>query len=246
MKRVLLNLLAASLISITLPLMAAEKPADPELAAIHHQLQGVFPGLPADAVTRTPIEGLVQVVYGPNVLYLSTDGRYAIKGEMLDLKTSKNLTEEVKTGMRVKALSAIPESQMVVFAPKNPKHTVTVFTDIDCGYCRKLHNEIDNYMKQGIAIQYLFYPRAGIGSPSYQKAVNVWCSKDRKAAMTKAKSGATLPEKHCDNPVASDYETGQLLGVTGTPAMVTEGGYLLPGYVPAEKLAKILDELDTK
>jgi thiol:disulfide interchange protein DsbC len=244
MKRVLFNLLAVISLSAAMQAWAADKPADPELTALHDQLQAIFPGLPADAVSRSPIDGLVQVVYGPNVLYLSADGRYALKGEMLDLKTSKNLTEEVKTALRVKTLSAIPESQMVVFAPKNPKHTVTVFTDIDCGYCRKLHSEIDNYMKQGIAVHYLFYPRAGIGSPSYQKAVNVWCSKDRQAAMTKAKSGAVLPEKHCDNPVASNFKIGQRVGVTGTPSMVTEGGYLLPGYVPADKLAKILDELD--
>jgi len=245
MKRVFIPLLASFSVLIATLAIAAEKPADPDLVALRNQLQQVFPGLPASAITRTPIEGVVQVIYGPNVIYLSEDGRYALQGSMVDLKTNTNLTEDVKNGLRAKTLSQIPESEMVIFAPENPKHTITVFTDIDCGYCRKLHNEMASYNKKGIAVRYLFYPRAGIGSPSYQKAVNVWCADDRQAAMTKAKSGASLPEKNCENPVASNYEVGQEMGVSGTPAMVTQGGYMLPGYVPADRLAKILDELDS-
>lgn len=245
MKRVFIPLLAMfSVFSATLAI-AAEKPADPDLVALRNQLQQVFPGLPANAITRTPINGVVQVIYGPNVIYLSDDGRYALQGSLIDLQTNTNLTEDVKNDLRAKILSQIPESEMVIFAPKNPKHTITVFTDIDCGYCRKLHNEMASYNDKGIAVRYLFYPRAGIDSPSYQKAVNVWCADDRRAAMTKAKSGATLPEKKCKNPVASNYEVGQVMGVTGTPAMITNSGYMLPGYVPAERLSKILDELDS-
>ncbi len=245
MKRVFILPLAVLSLLISTLIMAAEKPADPDLVALRNQLLQVFPGLPADAITRTPMDGVVQVIYGPNVIYLSDDGRYALQGSMIDLKTNTNLTEDVKNGLRAKILSEIPESEMVIFAPENPKHTITVFTDIDCGYCRKLHHEMASYNKKGIAVRYLFYPRAGIGSPAYQKAVNVWCADDRQAAMTKAKNGATLPDKSCKNPVASNYEVGQMMGVTGTPALVTEGGYLLPGYVPADRLAKILDELDS-
>jgi thiol:disulfide interchange protein DsbC len=245
MKRVLIPMLAVVSLLAASVTIAAEKPADPDLVSLRNQLQEVFPGLPAEAISRTPVDGLVQVIYGPNVIYLSADGRYALQGSLIDLKTNSNLTEDVKNGLRARTLSTIPESEMVIFAPENPKHTITVFTDIDCGYCRKLHNEMASYNQKGIAVRYLFYPRAGIGSPSYQKAVNVWCADDRQAAMTKAKSGAVLPDKNCKNPVASNYEIGQAMGVSGTPAMVTEGGYMLPGYVPAERLSKILDELDS-
>jgi len=134
------------------------------------------------------------------------------------------------------------EENMIIFPAKNSKHTISVFTDIDCGYCRKLHNEIDQYNAKGITVRYLAFPRAGIGSPSYDKAVSVWCEKDRQAAMTRSKSGETLPKASCKNPVAEEYELGQLLGVNGTPALVLDNGSLLPGYVPANRLVRVLNE----
>jgi len=117
-----------------------------------------------------------------------------------------------------------------------------VFTDIDCGYCRKLHGEIDQFNAKGITVRYLAFPRSGIGAPSYNKAVSVWCDKDPQAAMTRAKNGETLPKADCDNPVKEQYELGQLIGVQGTPAIIMEDGALLPGYVPAAKLAAALDK----
>jgi thiol:disulfide interchange protein DsbC len=130
---------------------------------------------------------------------------------------------------------------MVIFAPEEYDHTITVFTDIDCGYCRKLHNEIDAFMAEGIRVRYLFYPRAGLGSPSYQKAVSVWCADDRKQALTDAKAGEPLPEKSCENPVADHMALGEAMGVTGTPAILLENGQLVPGYVPAKRMAAILN-----
>jgi thiol:disulfide interchange protein DsbC len=135
----------------------------------------------------------------------------------------------------------VPESEMVIFGADDAKHTITVFTDIDCGYCRKLHREIDDYNKENIRVRYLFYPRAGVGSPSYDKAVSVWCADDRKQAMTDAKSGKTLESKSCDNPVKGHLVLGELMGVNGTPAIVLESGELLPGYVPAKRMAQMLN-----
>jgi len=131
---------------------------------------------------------------------------------------------------------------MLIFAPKDYKYTVTVFTDIDCGYCRKLHAEIDQYNAKGIRVRYLMFPRAGVGSPSYQKAVNVWCADDRNQALTRSKAGETLEEKQCKNPVADEYALGQMVGVTGTPAIFLADGELVPGYVPADRMESILKE----
>lgn len=129
---------------------------------------------------------------------------------------------------------------MVIFAPAKYDHTVTVFTDTECGYCRKLHREIADYGAQGIRVRYVFFPRAGVGSGSYKEAVSVWCSDDRQRAMTEAKSGKKLAAKSCKNPVKKHMEVGELLGISGTPAIVLESGDLVPGYVPAKRLAEML------
>ncbi len=132
---------------------------------------------------------------------------------------------------------------MIVFSPKEkPRHTLTVFTDIDCGYCRKLHAEMDELNSYGIEVRYMMFPRTGLNTPSYQKAVNVWCAKDQQVSMTKAKAGESIPQANCDNPIASQFDLGQQLGVTGTPALLLGDGSLIPGYRPAKDLAAILDE----
>jgi thiol:disulfide interchange protein DsbC len=131
---------------------------------------------------------------------------------------------------------------MIVFKPKATQHVIYVFTDIDCGYCRKLHSEIDQYLKLGIEVRYLFFPRAGKDSDSYFKAVTVWCAKDRNAALTKAKSGENLARKQCDNPIDEHMALAEAMGANGTPMIVTEKGVIMPGYVPAEQLLKMLEE----
>jgi len=146
--------------------------------------------------------------------------------------------------MPMAAIDKLGEDSMIIFSPKNGKvkHTITVFTDIDCGYCRKLHSAIDEYNELGIRVRYLAYPRAGIGSASYDKAVAVWCAKDRKKAMTQAKNNQSVNSGKCANPVAEHFEMGSKIGVRGTPALVLESGQLVPGYVPPQRLAAILEK----
>lgn len=205
-------------------------------------LQAVLGGTKADAVTNSAIPGLFEVIVGSQILYVSADGRYAIQGDIIDLSARSNLTESRRGALRLQAIGAVGEANMVVFAPAadKVKHSVTVFTDIDCGYCRKLHSEIASYNQYGIKVRYLMFPRAGIGSESYQKAVSVWCSDNRPEALTRAKRGEDIPPKTCDNPVKSQYELGQALGVRGTPSIVLDDGEMIPGYVPPAQLAQIL------
>jgi thiol:disulfide interchange protein DsbC len=118
-----------------------------------------------------------------------------------------------------------------------------VFTDIDCGYCRKLHAQMEEYNANGIAINYMAFPRAGIGSRSYEKAVSVWCADDQQAAMTLAKAGSDPDPKQCDNPIAEQYQLGLSMGVSGTPNMMTQSGQLIPGYVPPEQLRERLEKM---
>jgi thiol:disulfide interchange protein DsbC len=210
--------------------------------AVEAALKKTLPTIKPDAINESPIKGLYEVIVGARMFYVSENGQYLIHGSMIDLATREDLSEKRLSGARLKALDKIGVDNMIVFKPKIAKHLVYVFTDIDCGYCRKLHSEIDNYLREGIEVRYLFFPRAGKDSDSYYKAVTVWCAKDRNAALTRAKSGESLGRKTCKNPIDEHMALANAMGANGTPMIVTEKGLILPGYVPAQELLKTLEE----
>jgi thiol:disulfide interchange protein DsbC len=226
-------------------LLAGPVSADVDQATeeqVRKSLGVVLPGLSPDDVRATPIDNLYEVTFGTRVVYLTGDGRYLVQGKLIDLETRTELTEQRLSELKVAALAKVGEEQMVSYGARDADHTVTVFTDIDCGYCRKLHADMPKYNEQGIRIRYLFYPRAGIGSESYDKAVSVWCADDRHAAMDSAKAGKSVAAKTCDNPVAEHHALGQAMQLQGTPALLLEGGEMVPGYVPPDKLRALLDQ----
>jgi thiol:disulfide interchange protein DsbC len=181
-------------------------------------------------------------VNGADILYVSADGKFALAGDLFDIASEDNLSEKRRRELRLALVNTVPETQMVIFGPRTARHTVTVFTDIDCAYCRKLHAEISRYNQLGIRVRYLFYPREGPDSESWEKAVAVWCSPNRNDAMTRAKKGEKIGSPKCaSNPVAKDYELGRDVGLRGTPAIVMPDGDLLPGYVPPDMLLKRLE-----
>lgn len=204
-------------------------------------LSGLVPGVAPDSIRPAQAGGLYEVMYGPLLVYLSADGRYMFRGDMVDLTDRRNLSEERRSQARAQAVDKLGEDKMVVYAPDQTRHTISVFTDIDCPYCVKLHREVPELNKKGVKVRYLAYPRAGIGSPSYKKAVSVWCADDPRKAMTDAKLKKVVEPRECENPVAEEYELGNHLGVTGTPTIVMEDGTLLPGYVPAGQLVRALE-----
>ena len=214
----------------------ADKGADE--AAIRKAL----PGLQIDSIDPAPIAGFYEVVVGSHVVYVSADGRYMLQGDLIDLNTRLSLTEPRRRAAQRAAIESLGEDKMILFKPEKVKHKVTVFTDIECGYCRKLHSEIDQYLGEGIEVRYLMYPRAGVGSSAYKKAVAVWCADDRNSALTEAKAGKSIEMKTCDNPVDEHMELAASLGLRGTPFIVLENGQVQPGYVPAKQLARLLDE----
>jgi len=181
------------------------------------------------------------VIMGPNLYYATDDGKYIFQGSLIDLDTRVDLSAQRLKGIRLGLLKKVKEKDMIIFPAARQRHVITVFTDIDCGYCRKLHKEIKQYTSRGISVHYLSFPRTGLNTPSYYKAEAVWCSKDRKDALTRAKLGEKVTAPKCDNPVRMEMQLGDELGVTGTPAIFLEDGTLLPGYVPAAKLAAELD-----
>jgi thiol:disulfide interchange protein DsbC len=223
---------------IIAPASAPAGKAGDTRAAIAKKLEG----LKVEDVRISPVTGVYEVTRGSEVSYVSGDGRYAIVGDMIDLDSDANLSENRRRGIRQRMLETVPESEMLVFSPKDPKYTVTVFTDIDCGYCRKLHSQIAEYNRLGIRVRYLFFPRTGPDTESWHKAEAVWCSSNRNEALTKAKKGEAIDAKDCgaNNIVARDYELGQKLAVDGTPAIFLSTGEMLPGYAPPAQLVKYL------
>jgi thiol:disulfide interchange protein DsbC len=217
--------------------------ASPE-QKIREALKEIAPELKVTNIQPAPIKGLYEVMAGTDLMYITADGQYFISGHIVDLKTREDLTEPRLAEARKRLIDAVGEEAMVVFGDKSAKHTITVFTDIECGYCRKLHNQITDYEKEGIRVRYLFFPRAGQGSPAFDEAVSVWCAGDeaaRRTAMTKAKSGETIESKTCDNPVDEHMALGVELGLRGTPAIITDSGELIPGYVEPKRLAARLN-----
>jgi thiol:disulfide interchange protein DsbC len=215
-----------------------------DIASITQRLEKLAPQEKPDSIKPTAIGGLYEVVFGSEIFYVSSDGRYVLQGSLLDLNTNENMTETTRTTLRQSAMTKLKESEMIVFSPEKPRHTLTVFTDIDCGYCRKLHSEMNELNSYGVKVRYMMFPRSGPNTPSFQKAVNVWCAKDQQVSMTKAKAGESIPQANCDNPIGAQFDLGQEIGVTGTPALLLDDGTLIPGYRPAKDLAAILDEHD--
>jgi thiol:disulfide interchange protein DsbC len=229
---------AALLFAAAVPAGPAATP-DPR-AAIAKRLE-VAPG----AVRPSVLPGIYEVARGAEVLYVTADGRYALSGDLYETQSGRNLTEHRRVEGRRAALRAVPDSDAIIFSPPNPRYTVTVFTDVDCAYCRKLHSQIAEYNRLGIRVRYLSYPRTGPGTDSWHKAEVVWCAADRQDALTRAKQGAELAGKSCAaNPVQRTFELGEELGIRGTPGIFTEGGEYLPGYYTPERLAKRLQELE--
>lgn len=199
--------------------------------------------LAPDSIQATPVDGIYEVTVGPHLIYVTADGRYMFQGELIDVLKRESLTEPRRRQVVKGLLAKVSEDDMIIYEPAKPRHTITVFTDIDCGYCRKLHSEIQNYLDAGIRVRYMFFPRAGAGSLSWKKAEAVWCAKDRKTALTAAKNGKPIDMKTCANPIAEHMKLVEQLGARGTPFIVLEDGSTQPGYLPAAKMSQLLDHL---
>jgi thiol:disulfide interchange protein DsbC len=242
-------IVAAGLLALNFTLAAG---ASNEGAASGHDgadllvknLRALRPDIPIEQVTPTPIPGIYALeLGGGTVFYGTADGRYLFAGDLYELQKDDlvNLAESGRAEKRRAIMAGVPRKDMVIFSPKGPvKAGISVFTDVDCGYCQKLHQEVPKLNEMGIEVRYLAYPRAGVGSRSYQKIVSAWCAKDANTALTKLKAREEIPDADCTNPVADQFELGREIGIAGTPAIVLDDGRILPGYLPADDLARTL------
>nr|WP_298724972.1 DsbC family protein [uncultured Steroidobacter sp.] len=249
MKKLLLCLFAQlSLATLLATPVAAAQTAAPKAtdqksadATIRAALAKKFPDMKVDEVRASPMAGIYEVQLGGEVAYISGDGRFLIAGDMYEIDSRTNITETGRQKSRVQALSKLDERDMIVFKPQKVKHTITVFTDVECGYCRKLHSEIAQLNDRGVQVRYLAYPRAGPGTEDWAKMEAVWCSIDRKKAITDAKAGKAVKAPACATPVAKQFRLGEQLGVRGTPAIFTETGEYIGGYLAPDQMVSRLD-----
>jgi len=232
------TLILCSLLAISLMVGSSVFAAqDAELEAVRAKINTMFDHIDPANVNKSAVDGWYTVHKGSVVAYISGDGRYLLQGDMIDLDSQVNLSEQTRNTARRDLMSSLADDETIVFSPAEVKHRVTIFTDVECGYCRKLHDQIDGYLAAGIEIRYLLYPRNGPASNAWSTSEKVWCAKDRNAALTIAKQGREVESQKCDASIVSEhYILGQSIGLSGTPAIVFDDGTLVSGYLPPASL----------
>jgi thiol:disulfide interchange protein DsbC len=223
------------------PAAAPAKPAATPDAKVREALRAIAPDLAPEYIGAAPFPGFREVLLGGQVLYVSDDGRYLMQSQPFDLQERKPAASAGLMDYRRDLIASIPGQDRIVFAPPNAKHTVTVFTDIECGYCRRMHQQIGEYNKLGIAVEYVAFPRMGPASKDFRDMESVWCASDRKRALSEAKAGQPVAKKQCTSPVAAQFDIGQRVGVNGTPAVFAADGTQLGGYVPPQQMLEALE-----
>jgi thiol:disulfide interchange protein DsbC len=217
-------------------------PVDPRV-----ELAKKIPNGKVEELKESPIPGIYELQRAGEVGYVTSDGRYFLSGDLYDIQQDINLSELTRMDTRRKLLATIPDSETITFASANPKYTITVFTDVDCGYCRKLHSEIKELNRLGVRVRYVFYPQQGPGSESWKEAEAVWCSADRNDALTRAKKGESIKAQNCGpTPIARQFDLGHKLNMRGTPGIFTSNGDYVTGYLPAAQLVQQLKSFETK
>lgn len=234
---------AAALFSVA-SASAQQVDADDELTQVRQKVNAMFQAISPEDITPSPLNGWYTIHRGSIVAYVSADARYLIQGDLIDLEANVNLSEYVRNSSRRELMASVTDEEVISFSPEEVKYSIAVFTDVDCTYCRRLHNQIDEYLAYGIEIRYLMYPRNGPQSKAWTTAEEVWCASDRNTALTAAKSDRKFASTNCDaSIIANQYDLGQDVGLTGTPAIILDDGTLISGYLPPDQLKARLDVL---
>lgn len=220
---------------------AAAPAAEGELAALKARLAPRLPEISLDSLRpSSALAGWYELEIGLRLVYVSPDGSRLLAGDVIDLASHENLTRAWRRRTALALIEAVGEEHMIVLGPAHPRHTITVFTDVDCPYCARLHRDVPALTQAGVKVRYLLYPRAGIGSRTYRRSVAVWCASDRARAFGLAKGGGEIEMKTCPNPVAQHYALGRRLEIRGTPTIFLDDGRRIGGYVPPARLLALL------
>jgi len=204
------NRIARCLFTAPLLLLAFSAVAD-DYQLVRDRLESLVSGDSDISIAESPLAGVLQVRLGSEIIYMSDDGRYLLQGRMLDLDTRQDLTDAAMSNVRKDLVAGIDGGSLISYGKDDLDFEVIVFTDVDCGYCRRLHEQVTEYNDAGIRIRYAAFPRAGVGSQTHQKMVSVWCADDQHSAMDLAKAGETPAPAECKSPVTDLYKLGRQL-----------------------------------
>lgn len=217
-----------------------------ESAAVKQKLIAQVPELKDATVLPTPIAGVYSVQHGAFIFYTSSDAKYVMRGQLLNLADKRNLTEESIMKFRESEFKKLADKDTMVYLPADGKytHSITVFTDVDCQYCQKLHAQLPQALAAGIRVRYVFFPRSGVDTLSFNKAVHAWCNQQAPGELEAMMKGV-MPAKlmTCTNPIAKHFDLATSLGLQGTPSILLSDGNLIPGLVPAEDLIKLVKDI---
>lgn len=211
-----------------------------DISSVRAELEKMFPQAKTAEIKPTDAPGVYEMELQGSYAYAYVNGDYLLIGDLYNSKDKVNIGDQKLAERMAGLIRDVPTSKMIVYGPEKPARYITVFTDIDCGYCQKLHREVPELNEAGIQVRYLAFPRAGIGSKSHKKYVSVWCSDDPQTSLTDAKAGKSVPAASCDNPIEESYKLGQEVGVRGTPTIIFDDGTVTPGYIPSKELIRRL------
>ena len=229
---------ALSAVSSSNVLAAGE---DPALGVIRAKLHERLPDLNVASLEESVIPGLYELITDGEIYYVSASGDHIIDGDMIDMTTRSNLTAARKGKIHLSLINAVAEADMLIYEPKQKSdRSLTVFTDISCGYCRKLHSELDELLDGGVRVRYLMFPRAGLGSQAHKDLESVWCAEDPQEAMTVAKAGGAIVPEACQNPIENHVALAEQVGLRGTPLIYLDNGEMIPGYRSAQQLVQMI------
>ena len=224
------------------PVLATE--ADANLEQVRQKVTAMFDMVKAKNVTASPVDGWYTIQEGAIVAYISSDGRYLLQGDLIDLDQNKNVSEVARRKLRLDLLAPVKDEDVILFSPAEKKYSVSVFTDVECTYCRRLHSQIDEYLAQGIEVRYLMYPRNGPGSHGWVTAEHVWCAPDHNSALTAAKNDRQFEFSKCNSSIVQNqFQIGQDMGLSGTPSIVLDDGTLIGHYLAPLELKARLDKI---
>lgn len=217
--------------------------AESTVDEVQARLSERLPGIGVTSLEQSPLPGLFELVTDGQIYYVDENAEYLVDGSLIRLSDRENLTDARLGGIQMALINEVGEENMLIYEPEVPSNrSITVFTDISCGYCRRLHGEIDTLLDEGVRVRYLLFPRAGLGSQGHKDLESVWCADDPQAAMTNAKSGGKIEPKSCDNPIESHVALAERLGLRGTPLIYTDSGVKIPGYREAAILASMVND----
>ena len=230
------NLLIKNFIVALLIFLSPFAYADAEIENIRNNLSAILPeNIAIDSIKPSAMEGTYIVTVGAQIMFVRSVGGFIMVGDVYDTERQVSIVDEYKDSLLAEALKDIPESEMILMGEPKPRY-VTVFTDTDCHFCQLFHKTVPELQKNGMQVRYMMFPRSGIDTESYYEAVSVWCSDNQAEAITVAKSGGSVPEKQCENPVAAQLELGRSIGIRGTPTLILDNGKVIPGYMSVEEL----------